>query len=119
MGTSRESRVNTCHLWQSCFAGMFGATRELLLELGGFDMVFQGRIGNEDQQLGRRMLFQLYDSNSVVIYEPPFAWHPTEVASIPRPEEPVGFDFQRVISSPVPVEAFDPDLVEVEYTEVR
>lgn len=118
-GHPRESRVNTCHMWQSCYAGMFGAKRDLLLMLGGFDMAFHGRIGNEDQQLGRRLLFQLYNSNSVVIYEPPFAWHPTEIASVERPEvEPEGYDHERVMSSPVPVVPFDPDLVEIT-TEVQ
>lgn len=113
-GKSRESAANRTHLWMSCYAGMFGVSRDLMLELGGFDMAFQGRLGNEDQQLGRRMLYHLYRSDTVFIHEPPFAWHPTQVESLPRPPERTDFDLQRVMSSPTPVEPFDPARVHLE-----
>lgn len=106
-GHSRESSPNREHGWQSCYAGMFGAKRDLLMQLGGFDMVFAGRIGNEDQQLGRRLLRSFGREHSY-IYEPPFAWHPTQVEQLPRPAGRPDFDLGMVMDSPVPVEPFDP-----------
>ncbi len=77
VGKTRELPPNHKHGWQSCYAGMFGARRDFLLEVGGFDMAFMGRHGSEDQHLGRRMLaFGEGAGNGWFIHEPPFAWHP-------------------------------------------
>lgn len=78
-GRSRELYVNDLHGWQSCYGGCMGAERSLLLEVGGYDMVFLGRHANEDQNLGRRLLHYMKQGDRVWIYEPPFAWHPTRV----------------------------------------
>lgn len=76
-GRAREHPPNSLHGWQSCYAGMFGAHRDYLIDLGGFDMAFMGRHGSEDQDLGRRMLARERESR-VFIWEPPFAWHPPQ-----------------------------------------
>lgn len=77
IGREREKPPNSFHLFYSCYAGMFAAKRSLLLEIGGFDMMFLGRHGNEDQSLGRRLMTR-FGMQRVFIHEPPFAWHPTE-----------------------------------------
>lgn len=74
-GKAREDPPNHQHLYQSGFAGCFGARRETLLEAGGFDMLFLGRHGNEDQNLARRL-----GGTHIFIHEPPFSWHPTKPA---------------------------------------
>jgi len=76
-GRPREHPPNSCHSWLSCYAGLFGAERDVLLQLGGFDMAFCGRHAGEDQELGRRLARRLDHSDRVFIHEPPFAWHPT------------------------------------------
>jgi hypothetical protein len=111
IGKSRESEPNRMHLWYSCYAGMMGATRELLRELQGFDMAFQGRHGGEDQQLGRRMLKYVTGSEAVFIPEPPFSWHPTDFDHIERPDNDPAFPYDEVMASPTPVVPFDPDKV--------
>jgi glycosyl transferase family 2 len=111
-GISREQPANAYHRWQSCYAGMFGAKRDLLMELQGFDMVFEGRIGNEDQQLGHR-LFQKFGLDWVFIYEPPFAWHPTLVEDVPKPPPPPEFDLGAVLDSRDPIQPFDPSRVQL------
>ena len=74
-GRSREHPANSYHSYLSCYAGMMAAPRELLLELQGFDLLFLGRHGSEDQNLGHRML-RRFAMEKVFIPEPPFAWHP-------------------------------------------
>lgn len=74
-GQEREHPPNSFHGHWSCYAGMFGARRHVLQDMGGFDMFFLGRHGNEDQNLGLRSLVRANQAK-VFIYEPPFAWHP-------------------------------------------
>lgn len=76
-GRTREHPPNAWHAWLSCYAGLFGAERDVLLQLGGFDMAFCGRHAGEDQNLGRRLARRLDGCERVFIHEPPFAWHPT------------------------------------------
>lgn len=76
-GASREAFVNDYHLWYSCYAGCMGIERSLILEVGGYDMAFLCRHGNEDQSLGRRINHHLDRGDRVLVSEPPFAWHPT------------------------------------------
>ena len=71
IGRSRETQVNYVHTYQSGYAGCFGAWRPALLEYKGFDMLFLGRHGSEDQNLAKRMCGPM-----IKIWEPPFAWHP-------------------------------------------
>jgi hypothetical protein len=75
-GRSRESHVNGEHLWMSAYAGLMVAERSLLIEVGGYDMMFLGRSGNEDQSLGKRISNFLGQSGKIWVSEPPFAWHP-------------------------------------------
>jgi hypothetical protein len=70
-GRSREIGVNQEHLYQSGYAGCMGVYREAILAAGGFDMMFLGRHGSEDQNLAWRMC-----GEKVFIHEPPFSWHP-------------------------------------------
>lgn len=77
-GRSRERPANAWHSWQSCYGGLFGADSALLRDLGGFDMIFCGKRGGEDQNLGKRIARAIDRSDRVFIYEPPFAWHPEE-----------------------------------------
>jgi hypothetical protein len=70
-GRSREHGVNQEHLYQSGYAGCMGVYREAILAAGGFDMMFLGRHGSEDQSLARRMC-----GEKIFIHEPPFSWHP-------------------------------------------
>lgn len=77
-GRPREFPPNAWHSWRSAYAGLFGAERSLLMEIGGFDMLFSGRHGGEDQNLGRRLAARLGHGESVFVHEPPFAWHPEE-----------------------------------------
>jgi hypothetical protein len=77
-GRSRENPANAWHSWLSCYGGLFGAERALIQRLGGFDMVFCGKHGGEDQNLGRRIARNIDQRDRVFIYEPPFAWHPEE-----------------------------------------
>lgn len=115
MGRSRETEPNRTHLWQSCFAGMFGVKRDVFLAIDGFDMAFQGRIGNEDQQLGRRLINWATGGDTVFIYEPPFAWHNTSIeVDLDRPTPPMDFPYAKVMNSPTAVDPFDPERVEVE-----
>jgi hypothetical protein len=74
-GQTREHPPNALHGRWSSYAGMFGAHRAFLLALGGFDMMFLGRHGSEDQNLGYRAL-RARGQEKVFIWEPPFAWHP-------------------------------------------
>ncbi len=71
IGRSRESQANFFHTYQSGYAGCLGAKRETLLKHQGFDMLFLGRHGSEDQNLAKRMCGPM-----IKIWEPPFAWHP-------------------------------------------
>ena len=77
-GAPRENFPNSFHGWESCYAGMSAHYRETLVRLGGFDMLFLGRHGNEDQSLGRREL-RMFGKDRAYIWEPPFAWHPHEI----------------------------------------
>ncbi len=112
VGKSRETEPNRMHLWYSCYAGMMGARRDLLLDLSGFDMAFEGRHGGEDQQLGRRMLKRVTGGESVFIPEPPFAWHPTVFDHVERPINDPEFPYDAVMASSTPVSPFDPNSVE-------
>ena len=71
IGRSRETEPNRFHTYQSGYAGCFAAKREALLGNKGFDMLFLGRHGSEDQNLAKRMCGPM-----IKIWEPPFAWHP-------------------------------------------
>jgi hypothetical protein len=79
-GAEREHPPNHEHLWQSCYAGMFGIRTELIRRHQGFDMMFLGRHAGEDQNLGRRLLLERATTH-VFIWEPPFAWHPIKSSS--------------------------------------
>jgi hypothetical protein len=78
LGHRRENPPNSWHLWMSCYAGAFGAERELLEQLGGFDLAFSCRHGGEDQSLGKRLAAHVAGTDRVFIHEPPFVWHPNE-----------------------------------------
>jgi hypothetical protein len=78
LGRKRESPPNSWHLWMSCYAGAFGAERELVKRVGGFDLAFSGRHSGEDQSLGKRLAAHVAGTERVFIHEPPFVWHPTE-----------------------------------------
>jgi len=83
-GTEREHPPNALHGHWSSYAGMFGAHRNFLIALHGFDMLFMGRHGSEDQNLGYRAL-QARGQDRVFIWEPPFAWHPLKSPPQPSP----------------------------------
>jgi len=74
-GRAREQPPNAWHLWMSCYGGLFGASRDVVVEAGGFDIAFSGRSG-EDQGLGKRLAHQAGNGERVFVHEPPFAWHP-------------------------------------------
>lgn len=78
LGRKREEPPNSWHLWMSCYAGAFGAERELVEEVGGFDLAFSCRHGGEDQSLGKRLAAHVAGTDRVFIHEPPFVWHPAE-----------------------------------------
>jgi hypothetical protein len=78
LGRRRENPPNSWHLWMSCYAGAFGAERELVQHVGGFDLAFSGRHSGEDQSLGKRLAAHVAGTERVFIHEPPFVWHPTE-----------------------------------------
>lgn len=77
---SRELPPNHEHSYFSCYGGMLVARSAFLREAGGFDMAFNGRHGGEDQALGYRLMTALGDE-TVFIHEPPFSWHPVELAT--------------------------------------
>lgn len=81
-GRTREHPPNALHGHWSSYAGMFGAHRRFLIALGGFDMMFMGRHGSEDQNLGYRAL-RARGQEKVFIWEPPFAWHPLTSPGLP------------------------------------
>jgi hypothetical protein len=85
LGRKRESPPNSWHLWMSCYAGAFGAERELVQRVGGFDLAFSGRHSGEDQSLGKRLAEHVAGTERVFIHEPPFVWHPTEPDEWERP----------------------------------
>jgi hypothetical protein len=78
LGRKRENPPNSWHLWLSCYGGAFGAERELVQEVGGFDLAFSCRHSGEDQSLGKRLAAHVSGSERVFIHEPPFVWHPNE-----------------------------------------
>lgn len=78
VGRPREFPPNSWHSFRSAYAGLFGAERELLVDVGAFDMLFCGRHGGEDQDLGRRLAERISGTDSIFVNEPPFAWHPEE-----------------------------------------
>lgn len=79
VGASREHpEPPAWHGYQSCYGGMFAARTDFIREVGGMDMAFNGRHGNEDQQLGYRLMRRAGDTK-VWIIEPPFSWHPVEL----------------------------------------
>jgi hypothetical protein len=75
-GRPRENPPCGWHLYLSAYGGLFGANRRWLQTQGGYDMIFCGRHGGEDQNLGRRLSRFLGYREKIFIYEPPFAWHP-------------------------------------------
>jgi hypothetical protein len=75
-GRPREHPPNAWHLYHSCYGGLCAADRELLEEVGGYDMIFSGRQAGEDQQLGWRIAQRRHASDRVYVFEPPFAFHP-------------------------------------------
>ena len=77
-GQPREQAPNAWHRWMSCYGGLFGASADTVRDMGGFDLVFSCRHAGEDQQLGKRLARHVDGTEHVFIYEPPFAWHPTE-----------------------------------------
>lgn len=74
-GREREHPPNARHGHWSSYGGMFGAQRRFLLAINGFDMMFLGRHGSEDQNLGYRAM-RARGEDKVFVWEPPFAWHP-------------------------------------------
>jgi hypothetical protein len=76
IGRSRETRAPAEHLWMSAYAGLMVIERELFIAVGGYDMMFLCRPGNEDQSLGRRINHYLGRGDRIWVSEPPFAWHP-------------------------------------------
>jgi hypothetical protein len=78
LGRKREDPPNSWHLWLSCYGGAFGAKRELVQEVGGFDLAFSCRHGGEDQSFGKRLAAHVSGTDRVFIHEPPFVWHPNE-----------------------------------------
>jgi hypothetical protein len=84
-GRPRENPPNAWHGYQSCYGGLFAARREVVIELGGFDLLFLGRCANEDQSFGRRLALQVDGTERVFVHEPPFAWHPEERLPYPPP----------------------------------
>jgi hypothetical protein len=79
-GKSRENPVPPYHhgFW-SCYGGMFAAGTGFIQDFGAFDMAFNGRHANEDQQLGFRLSRHKGNDGSSFIVEPPFSWHPMEL----------------------------------------
>jgi hypothetical protein len=77
-GRPRESPPNSWHLWMSCYGGLFGAETALVKNCGGFDLIYSCRQANEDQDFGKRLAHLIHQRERVFVYEPPFAWHPTE-----------------------------------------
>jgi|SRR5215472_4679957 len=75
-GRPRELPPNAWHGYQSCFGGLFAARRDVVIELGGFDLLFLGRCANEDQSFGRRLALRHDGVERAFVHEPPFAWHP-------------------------------------------
>jgi hypothetical protein len=74
-GLSREDpEPPSRHGYQSCYGGMFVCRTPLLREVGGFDMAFNCRHANEDQQLGYRLM-RMAGHTRVDISDPPFSWH--------------------------------------------
>jgi hypothetical protein len=86
-GRTRETPPNAWHTWRSAYGGLFGAERTLVQQAGGFDMVFSGRHGGEDQNLGRRLAALVHGSDSVYVHEPPFAWHPDRAVPWDEPRD--------------------------------
>ena len=82
-GAARESPPNSWHLWMSCYGGLFGARREVILEPGGFDLGFSGRCMSEDQAFGKRLSDRFGHRGRAFIHEPPFAWHPKHPEPLP------------------------------------
>lgn len=81
-GRSRETSANRWHGYFSAYAGMMGARTTYLRDhLGGFDMAFMGRHAGEDQQLGKRFMYDV-GSTGIWVCEPPFSWHPEQ--PVPR-----------------------------------
>lgn len=73
--TSREQPEPPArHGHWSCYGGMFAARTEFIRDFGAFDMAFNGRHAQEDQQLGYRLMRREGD-DKVLIHEPPFSWH--------------------------------------------
>jgi hypothetical protein len=78
-GLSRERPVPPAqHGYWSCYGGMFAARTDFIQSFGGFDMAFNGTHGNEDQQLGYRLM-QREGKRKVMIWEPPYSWHSIEL----------------------------------------
>ena len=77
-GRTREFPANAWHSWQSCYGGLFGGRKDVVLEAGGYDLIFLGICRSEDQNFGRRLARRVRGTDRVFIYEPPFAWHPEE-----------------------------------------
>jgi hypothetical protein len=82
-GAARESPPNSWHLWMSCYGGLFGARRDVLVDAGGFDLGFSGRCGSEDQAFGKRLADRFGHRGRAFIHEPPFAWHTTNPRGVP------------------------------------
>lgn len=81
-GTAREKPPNARHLWQSCWGGSM-AVHGMLLKygVGGWDM---GYGNGEDQQLARRIL-AAGNLGSMIVHEPPFAWHEHNALGTSKP----------------------------------
>ena len=75
-GRTRETPPNAWHLWYSAYGGLFAAEKMLVLQVGGFDLIFCGRHAGEDQNLGRRLARFMGHGERIFVHEPPFAWHP-------------------------------------------
>jgi len=145
VGRARENPPNAWHLWMSAYGGLFGADAQYVRDLGGFDLLFCGRHGGEDQDLGRRLAQHSGDGERVFVHEPPFAWHPErtppwepmrysnlcETAHLLRPVEVVGHTLNQCTRCPyfeaefdhpigtVAVLRFDPSHVDTMIDELR
>jgi hypothetical protein len=84
-GRPREHPPNAWHGYLSCYGGLFAARRDVVIEVGGFDLVFLGRCANEDQSFGRRLALHVDGDDRVFVHEPPFAWHPEGRLPCPPP----------------------------------
>jgi len=80
-GRSRECAANRVHLYMSGYGGLFACNVALLKALGGFDMVHNCAVG-EDQAVARQLARFVgggkAGADHIFVFEPPFAWGTTK-----------------------------------------